>query len=176
MTGGHVVAEPIELFDFMATVLDLAGIPATHTHFAQSLVPQLCGEAGDPDRAVFAEGGYDPHEPQAFEGRVGASFPFATNPAAIYYPKGRLQQEHPESVCRAVMVRTMTHKLIHRPQGISELYDLGLDPRETRNVHGDTAYAPIQHQLERTLLDWYTRTSDVVPWGDNPRGLPSLVS
>lgn len=176
MTRGHVVAEPIELFDFMATVLDLAGIPATHTHFARSLVPQLCGEAGDPDRAVFAEGGYDPHEPQAFEGRVGASFPFATNPAAIYYPKGRLQQEHPESVCRAVMVRTMTHKLIHRPRGVSELYDLDRDPRETRNVHGDTAYAPIQHRLERTLLDWYTRTSDVVPWGENPRGLPSPAS
>jgi len=95
-----------------------------------------------------------------------------TNPAAIYYPKGRLQQDHPESVCRAAMIRTMTHKLIHRPLGVSELYDLTDDPQELHNIHDDTASLTVRRDLERRLLDWYVHTSDVVPWGENPRGLP----
>ncbi len=172
MARGHVVAEPIELFDFMATVLDLADIPAAHTHFARSLVPQLRGEAGDPGRAAFAEGGYDPHEPGTFEGRTGPGSPFATNPVSIYYPKGRLQQDHPESVCRAAMIRTMTHKLIRRPLGVSELYDLTHDPQELHNRYGDAAFLAVQRELERRLLDWYVHTSDVVPWDEHPRGLP----
>jgi arylsulfatase A-like enzyme len=97
---GHVVREPIEMFDVMATSLELAGITPDHTHFARSLVPQLRGAAGDSRRAVFSEGGYDPHERHAFEGRVegGAGF---RDPSHIYYPKGRLQQDVPESVCRS---------------------------------------------------------------------------
>ena len=35
MTQGHVSEEIVELFDIMATTLDLAGIRAEHTHFAQ---------------------------------------------------------------------------------------------------------------------------------------------
>ena len=41
--AGHVVREPVEAFDLMATVLELAGIPARHTHFARSLVPPTVG-------------------------------------------------------------------------------------------------------------------------------------
>jgi len=170
--AGHVVREPVEFFDIMATVLDLAGVEAQHTHFAQSLVSQLRGVPGDSDRAVFAEGGYDPHEPHAFEGRANADiFRDATN---IYYPKGIQQQEHPESVCRAVMMRTLDYKLVRRPLGVSELYDLRADPRELRNIYADPAYADIRVQMEAGLLDWYIRTADVVPVGENPRGLPQF--
>lgn len=169
---GHVVQEQVELFDLTATVLDLAGIPARHTHFARSLAPQLGGAAGDPDRAVFAEGGYDSHEPHTFEGRP--TDPIAgRGPDHIYYPKGRLQQDVPESVCRATMIRTLTHKLVHRPLGVSELYDLAADPQELRNVHGREEYAAVQRDLERRLLDWYVRTSDVTPFDEDPRGLPA---
>lgn len=169
--GGHVVREPVELFDVMATVLELAHVEPRHTHFATSLVPQLHGAAGDPDRAVFAEGGYDPHEPHCFEGRDNAAI--FENPFHIYYPKGRLQQEHPKSVCRATMIRTMEFKLIRRPLGVSELYDLRHDPQELRNVYGDSGYADVCTRLEQRLLDWYIRTSDVVPWDEDPRGLPA---
>ena len=168
--AGHVVDEPVEFFDIMATVLDLAGVEAQHTHFAQSLVPQLGGAPGDADRAVFAEGGYDPHEPHAFEGRANDGiFREVTH---IYYPKGIQQQEHPESVCRAVMMRTLDYKLVRRPLGVSELYDLRTDPRELRNVYADPAYAAIRAHMEAGLLDWTIRTADVVPVGEDPRGLP----
>lgn len=171
MATGHVVEEPIELFDFMPTVLELADIPARHTHFARSLVPQLRGEAGDPERAVFAEGGYDTHEPHCFEGRPDTP-PFRQGPEHIYFPKGLLQQTHPESVCRSTMIRTATHKMIVRTAGANELYDLRADPRELKNIYGQAQVAPVQHELEGRLLRWYLHTSDVVPLDANPRGLP----
>ena len=68
---GHVSREIVELYDVMATCLDLAGIPANHTHFARSLMPQLRGQPGDPARAAFCEGGYNRNEPQCFEPMEG---------------------------------------------------------------------------------------------------------
>jgi arylsulfatase A-like enzyme len=172
---GHVAEEPVELFDIMATVLELAGIEAQHTHFARSLVPQLHGAAGDPERAVFAEGGYAVHEPHCFEGFPGRNT-FPGRPAFpgrhIYTAKLQQQQERPESVCRAAMIRTMAHKLIYRAQGMCELYDLEADSRELDNAYGRPEYAGIQGALERRLLDWYVETSDVTPFDEDPRGLP----
>ena len=36
---------------------------------------------------------------------------------------------------RWVMLRNLTAKLVHRPLGNSELYDLVQDPRELQNVY-----------------------------------------
>lgn len=168
--AGHVVDEPVEFFDIMATMLALADVEAQHTHFAQSLVPQLHGAPGDPDRAVFAEGGYDPHEPHAFEGRGNAAI--FRDPTQIYYPKGLQQQEHPESVCRATMMRTLDYKLVRRPLGVSELYDLRNDPQELHTVYDDSAYADVRTAMEAGMLDWIIRTADTVPVDEDPRGLP----
>ncbi len=169
--AGHVVTAPVECQDIMPTTLELAGVECRHTHFACSLVAQLAGAAGDPDRAVFAEGGYDPHEPHCFEGCPGG-FQDVADKAGIYYLKGLQQQEHRESVCRCAMIRTATHKLVDRPGDVSELYDLAADPHELKNRHGQPRYAAVQRQLERRLLDWYIHTSDVVPFARDPRGFP----
>lgn len=168
--AGHVVEEPVECFDIMPTTLDLAGVDVQHTHAARSLMPQLHGASGDADRAVFAEGGYDRHEPHCFEGRPEDGV--CGDPASIYYPKGLQQQEHPDSVCRTAMIRTATHKLIRRTNGQHELYDLLTDPAELYNVYGVTAYRDLERTLEQRLLDWYVHTSDVVPWTPDPRGFP----
>lgn len=172
--AGHVVCEPVAWFDLMPTMLELSGIQATHTHFAQSLAPQLQGAPGDANRAVFCEGGYDTHEPHCFEGTTDLPYDIGHDPTAIYYPKGLQQQEHPESVCRAAMIRTMTHKLVRRPNGVSELYNLVNDPRELHNLYDDPDYAEQRASLESRLLDWYLHTADVVPWKRDPRGLPTL--
>lgn len=169
--AGHVVNGQVELFDIMATTMELAGVEVEHTHFAESLVPQLHGEVDNLNRAVFAEGGYDTHQPHCFEGRQ-ADYDIPRNPANIYYPKGLQQQEHPESVCRATMIRTLDYKLIRRSAGVHELYDLKNDPRELKNVYNDSTYATIRTELESRLLDWYVHTSDVTPRDENPRGLP----
>jgi choline-sulfatase len=161
--AGHVVREQVELFDIMATMLDLAGVEARHDHFAQSLVPQLRGASGDRDRAVFADGGYDLRERHCFEGDPVRDAWFANNRQSIYWPKARQQQEHPASVCRTTMMRTLDYKLIRRTNDISELYDLTVDPLELRNVYQDDRYEKIRADLERRLLDWFLHTSDTVP-------------
>jgi choline-sulfatase len=171
--AGHVVREPVEQFDVMATILELAGVEPQHTHFARSLVPQLNGSAGDAARAVFAEGGYDTQEPHSFEGRT-SEHDVTRTPGHIYWPKGLQQQEHPESASRAVMVRTMDFKLVRRTTGLNELYDLRSDPQELRNVYADSEYRAMRDGLGERLVNWYMRTSDVVPTDENPRGLPRL--
>ena len=169
--AGYVVEEPVELFDIMATALELAGVEARHTHFARSLVPQLGGAPGDSGRAVFAEGGYDPHEPHCFEGRW-AAYDIPRSPEHIYWPKGLQQQEHPASVCRSAMIRTHEWKLVRRTADVSELYDMRADPQELHNVYEDARFGAVRVELESRLLDWYLRTADVVPFDENPRGLP----
>ncbi len=170
--AGHVVNEPVELFDIMATIMDLEGIEARHSHFAQSLVPQLKGQPVNPDRAVFAEGGYDIREPHCFEGRW-SDYDIPRDRANHYWPKGLQQQEHPESVCRATMMRTLDYKLIRRTVGVSELYDLMEDPRELDNVYDNPDYASIRAEMETRMLEWYIHTADVVPKNEDPRGLPT---
>jgi arylsulfatase A-like enzyme len=165
---GHVSKEIVELFDVMATCLELAGIEARHTHFARTLSPQLHGEPGDAQRAAFCEGGYNVYEPQCFE-----PLQDFTSPENIYYPKVSLQNKHPETVTRTTMIRTSDKKLILRPDGQSELYDLAKDPRELHNIYGERSYASAQSQLEARLLNWYIRTSDVAPRQRDPRGFPT---
>ena len=166
---GHVVGQCIEAFDLMATVLELAGIEAGHTHFARSFAEQLRGRVGDPDRAVFCEGGYDPHEPHCFEGHPVRDGHMMT-PVNLYYPKCKQQQDHPESVCRTAMIRTMGYKLIYRRNSRRELYDLTADPRELCNVYSHPEYEAVQRDLQERLFNWYLETSDVTQMEEDPRG------
>ncbi len=171
-SAGHVVKEQVELFDIMATILDLAGIQSEHTHFARSLVTQLHGAAGDPQRAVFAEGGYDPHELHCFEGYPPRLEQLRRPSTHMYFPKLQQQQEIPKSVCRSTMIRTLEYKLVRRTADVNELYDLRKDPFEIDNVYFNPSYAEIRSKLESRLLDWYIHTADTVPLDENPRGFP----
>jgi len=166
MARGHVSNELVELFDVMPTCLELAGTHTQHTHFARSLMPQLRGEAGDPQRAAYAEGGYERYEPQCFEPLN------VQRPNNFWYIKASMEIDHPEWVCRTVMLRTADHKLIRRPSGQSEFYDLKEDPRELHNVFHDRAYAGAKEKLQERMLDWYVLTSGVTPPDKDPRDLP----
>lgn len=156
--------EMVELYDVMATCLELAGTKANHTHFARSLVPQLSGKPGDADRAAFAEGGYNAYEPQDFE-PVG----YVTG---LYTPKLKLQNEHPETITRTASVRTRTHKLISRPNGQSELYDCVADPQLLHNLYGQASVAAQQGELQQRLLNWYINTTGVAPMDKDSRSQP----
>jgi choline-sulfatase len=160
----HVSEEMIEMFDLMPTVLELAGIPAHHTHFARSLVPQLHGNPGDPQRAAFAEGGYNIYEPQCFE--------VPLPPQNLYFHKTQLQLDRPETVTRAAMVRTAKYKLIVRPAEEGEFYDYSQDPTESHNLYGDRSVSFAQVELEKRLLHWYVNTTGVAPMDKDPRELP----
>jgi choline-sulfatase len=163
--AGHVVPQVTELFDLMPTMLELAGAVPGHTHFARSLGPQLGGAGGDAGRAAYAEGGYNPYEPQAFEPLLGG----------LYGPKTRLQNEQPATVARCATVRTPTHRLIHRPGGQGELYDCAADPGLTRNLIDEAEHAAVREALHDRLLSWYVNTSDAPPPDKDARGLPPFL-
>ncbi len=172
MVPGHVEGGPVELFDMMATCLDLAGIPCAHPHFARSLRRQLGGGPGDPDRAVFAEGGLGRNmEYLRDDHYMGGRLLRET--ANFYHPLALCGHEHPEITARGTMLRTLDHKLIYRPDDESELYDLRNDPRELCNLYLDPAYASIRQGLEHRLLDWLVETSDVTPPRTDPRNAPA---
>lgn len=154
----------VELYDVMATCLELAGTMANHTHFARSLLPQIRGGAGDPNRAAFAEGGYNVYEPQCFEPINAVAGP--------YVGKLRLQNNQPQMVSRAAAVRTATHKLISRPNGVSELYDCVADPQQINNLFGERRHAPIRIELQQRLLNWYVNTTGVAPYDKDSRSAP----
>ena len=71
------------------------------------------------------------------------------------------------------MVRSLNHKLIRRTAGQDELYDLGNDPQELRNLIDEPGMRETKADLERAMLDWFMRTSDTVPLGRDPRQFPS---
>lgn len=160
--------EIIELFDVMATCLELAGTRANHTHFARSLMPQLRGLPGDKARCAFAEGGYNLYEPQCFENDD-------TDPTSIYYPKEHLETSRPETITRVAMIRTPDYKLIHRPQGQSELYVYADDPNELNNRFGESRFASLQAELQSRLLSWYVNTTGIAPKDRDQRGFPQFI-
>ncbi len=166
---GHVVREQVELFDIMPTVASLSGVEITHTHFARDLSSQLKGAPGDPERAVFCEGGYNEHEPHCSEGFERGLNSEIRGKKSIYYPKIIQQVEYPQSVCRTTMIRTLSHKLILRTSGENELYDLVNDSNELKNVYNDNRYHDVRQTLESRMLMWYLNTSDTVPTDDDIR-------
>ena len=145
---GRAVEGMTQLSDLMATCLEIAGVKAGHTHFSRSLVPLLNGAPDDLQRAAFSEGGYNEHEPQCFEN-------LPLKPDHIYYPKIHLQNAQPDTITRATMMRTRDYKLVLRPDGVSEFYDLQRDPRELNNVFGHQTYASQQAAMLQATLDWY---------------------
>ncbi|WP_395407390.1 sulfatase-like hydrolase/transferase [Pseudoduganella sp. UC29_106] len=159
---GAVCKDMVELYDIMATMLELGGASATHTHFARSLLPQLHGAPGDPERAAFSEGGYNTYEPQAFEPPL----------AGIYFAKSALQNSQPDMVARVASVKTRRYNYIARPGGQSELYDRLSDPRENRNLIDSPAHAKVRAELQNRLLNWYINTTGVPPLDKDPRDLP----
>ncbi len=167
--AGHRVKGQIESFDLMATVLNMADISIRHTHFAKDLTPQLRGQKDDLERYVFCEGGYDTHEPHAFEG-YAQRVDTLKDPTSIYFPKALQQQNDPLSVCRTVMIRSLKYKLIRRTEDASEFYDLEKDPMELHNQYESSEYKSIIYDMEQNLLQWYLKTSDTIPINDDPRG------
>lgn len=69
-----------------------------------------------------------------------------------------------------IAMRTATHRLVYRPTGHCELYDLASDPQELYNLYGNAADADSQQVLETQLLRWLVQSSDVTPLDTDPRG------
>ena len=87
-----------------------------------------------------------------------------------YYPRG--QEEMHEGIPRCIMAKNMNYKLVYRPRGVSEFYDLKSDERELNNVFDDEKYSTVRDEMLADLLQWMLETGDVTPLIEDPRGLP----
>lgn len=169
---GFVSTAPVSLMDIPHSICELAGIDFTTNdygiNFGQSIVPQLRGEEGDLSRIVYAEGGFSPSD----------VFPRGSdhvpdNPTGLYYPRA-LEEMSDEGTGspRWIMMRNLTHKLVYRARGESELYDYAADPRELTNLFHQEDYKALRESMTSSLLDWLVETSDVTPKHMDPRNTP----
>ncbi|TFF94011.1 MAG: DUF4976 domain-containing protein, partial [Promethearchaeota archaeon] len=124
-------------------------------------LPLLRGETDIHREEVFAEGGYNPREPQCFEIPIkNPNLPVV----GIYYDKTRIPEEKPYTVARSAMIRTQEWKLVIRDKGKEELYNLQEDPDELTNLIESKDYSQVQSRLKEKLLRWYLNTSDNAHW------------
>lgn len=167
---GFVSKAPIQTADLLETMLDLAGIEASWVRFASSLRPQvMSGTEGDMSRFVYSEGGFYFENEQMIE----ANECLSGCPKSLYCPRGQ-EESQPNGSPRAVMIRNATAKLVYRPTGVSELYNLVEDPRETSNIYSLPSAAALRSELKEKLLDWEVLTSDTTPVYKDPRGPPKF--
>ncbi|MBE6017015.1 MAG: DUF4976 domain-containing protein [Lachnospiraceae bacterium] len=162
---GLRISTPVQSFDMLPTILDYENVKLDYLQFGVSLKPQIEGEPGDAERAVYTEGGYDTHEPWCFEPVCfyGTPLEFPIPEGTDYYPKVTQQQEEPDTVCRVTMQRYKNWKLVVRTNGQNELYDLEKDPLEMENLYGRPEIERLQTVLEQRMLSWLIHTADVVP-------------
>lgn len=151
----------VELVDFYATAMELAGVTPSHSHFGKSLLPVLADRGQELRQYVFCEGGRNPGELHCDEyhqegGRVA-------QPSDLYWPK-KMAQSDDVAHAKAVMIRSRDYKYISRSAGRDELYELTTDPGETHNRIDDPTLAQtlLRHQI--ALMKWLQATDDIVPY------------
>jgi len=176
-TRGFVSKAPVSLMDVPHTICTLAGIDVTGDgsgkygiNFGTSLVPQLLhGKEGDMEKFVYAEGGF---------GFYNEVFPMGSDhvpddPSGLYYPRALEEMsDNGNGSPKWVMRRNLTHKIVYRPRGVSELYDYKADPRELTNLWDVPEYAGLKAELLSGLTAWLVETADVTPVHQDPRGTP----
>jgi arylsulfatase A-like enzyme len=140
------------------TLIELLGVDRLPGMHGTSLMPVIRGEAG-PD-AVFATGGHEPEMRARFAAVHGPKH----FPGDHYFGKSETYLRCPDSMARAQMIRTTTHKLVVHETGERELYDLAVDPFEMNNVWGSPDHALTVADLLERLVAWNVRTQRDQPF------------
>jgi arylsulfatase A-like enzyme len=161
ISAGAEAAGMVELIDIVPTLYDLAGIEPDYTHFGKSLAPLLANPAAAHRRYAFTEGGYLADEHDQFE-----------TPGFPYDLKGKAQHDRPETVGKAVAIRSADWTYVWRLYEPPELYDRHADPQELHNLAGKPEHGPLEAEMRDELLRWMIETADVMPWTEDPRFPP----
>ncbi len=148
----------VELIDLVPTVHELAGVVPDYTHFGRSLLPALAGAVGEHREFAFSEGGFLVEEAHLFE-----------TPGFPYDLKGQAEHERPDTVGKAVSVRSKDWTFVWRLYEPAELYDRTADPAELHNLAGRPEHASIESTLRDAVMRWLVATADVMPWQPDPR-------
>ncbi len=156
--AGQRVEAMVELIDLVPTVHELAGLEADYTHFGRSLLQVMADPGAGHRRHAFTEGGFLNEEHDLLE-----------QPGFPYDLKGRAQRDRPQTVGKAVAVRSPTWTYVWRLYEPPELYDRVADPGELVNLAGHPDHVTIEAELNGELLRWLVATGDVLPWEQDPR-------
>ncbi|GAA1649466.1 sulfatase-like hydrolase/transferase [Nonomuraea maheshkhaliensis] len=148
----------VELIDVIPTLLDLAGISATHSHYGRSLRHLFDTPDAEHRTYAFTEGGFLVEEEPRME---RGPFP--------YDLKGELQHENPTLVGKAFAVRDRDWTYVWRLYEPPELYNRHADPDETDNLCGRPDHAAVEERMRTAILSWLAATTDVLPMDRDPR-------
>jgi len=142
---GHIASDVrsdalVELVDLAPTLLDLVGLPHPPGMQARSLRSLLVGQA-------------DVH----------------THREDVYSESYYSLRDHKDPRPYATMVRTRRHKLVAM-HGMEpgELYDLQVDPDETRNLWNEPEYRAVKLEMFQRLCDRMAWTVDPLPAREAP--------
>jgi arylsulfatase A-like enzyme len=128
---GKVVTEPVEMIDFVPTLMDLSGLPVPSSIRGRSLLPLIRGEVTQWREACFCEIDHSMSMYEELRRRSG----------------------------RRVMVRTKEWKLDwFMDERVADkdgaLYDLRHDPQERVNLYGRPECADVVEYLEHLCYEW----------------------
>lgn len=156
----------VELVDFYATAMEIAGAAPSHDHFGKSLLPVVACRSHKLRSFVTCEGGRRPEEKHCSE---------AVDPKAegkersiIYWPRYAAQWDD-EAHAKGTMLRDHRYKYIFRSNGQCEFYDMEKDPKEMTNQIENPVYAGLIASMSLQLLSWYQATCDIVPFQTDQR-------
>ncbi len=155
----------VELVDFYATAMDLAGVTPDHTHFGKTLRPVLADCDAAVRDCVFSEGGRLDCEARCCS-ETGGTLP---DISMEYYPRLIIQEKDGAAHGKATMIRTRDYKYVRHLYETDELYDLRKDPTESHNEIENPEYASVILSLSQKMLTWYQETCDVVPHKSDSR-------
>ena len=163
----------VELVDFYATAMEMAGVAPSHSHFGRSLVPVLADRSTRVRPFVCCEGGRLPGETHCDEYH-GKGPGNVASPNIVYWPKMKAQSDD-EAHAKGVMLRDEHYKYVCRITGEDELYDLDSDPQEMTNRIDDPALSGVLAQMRNLLMRWMIETADVVPLKRDERFTPEML-
>lgn len=161
----------VELVDFYATALDMAGVSSPHTQFGRSLVPILADRQAAVRSFACCEGGRMPGETHCDE--YHSCGPQGPSENSAYYPK-MMAQTNDVAHAKGIMLREKRYKYVSRIAGGDELYDMDTDPGERINRINDPELASVVTELQGKMLKWLEATADIVPFEEDQRFTPEM--
>lgn len=163
----------VELVDFYATAMEMAGVAPSHSHFGRSLTGILENRNAVIRPFVCCEGGRLPGETHCdeYHGKTPGS---VASPNVVYWPKMKAQSDD-EAHAKGAMLRNDRYKYICRITGEDEMYDLIADPQETTNRINDPALQAVLAEMRIQLMRWMLATADVVPLTEDARFTPEML-
>lgn len=151
-TRQEIISHPVGHIDFVPTLLDLLGQPNHPQCAGKSLLPLITAvnTSGYPEENAGARNVFVEWAPNRTKVKKGSKL-----------ARRRMIKRVVEESTRAI-VSPEGWKLCLRDKDLNELYNLGSDPFETRNLYADAQYAPVISSLADEIYRWQKATNDKV--------------